>query len=155
MKHNVLRFLYIGFVCCVVSCTGDKVYDRYNHTPIMGWEKVDTLKFEVPKFSQRGRYSTNLGLRIDNHYPFMSLTLIVEQTVYPGARTHVDTLHCSLVDEKGGMKGQGVGSYQYHFRVSEMNLKANDSLHICVRHDMKREIMPGISDVGIEISRLY
>ena len=53
------------------------------------------------------------------------------------------------------MKGQGVGSYQYHFRVSEMNLKAKDSLHICVRHDMKREIMPGISDVGIEISRLY
>ena len=155
MRLNGLHYLYTLLAFFVVSCTGNKVYDHYNHTPVTGWEKVDTLKFDVPKVSKMGHYSTDLGLRINSHYPFISLSLIVEQTVFPGGRTHIDTLNCGLVSDNGKIKGQGIGSYQYHFRISEMALKAGDSLHICVRHDMKCEMIPGISDVGIEICRLY
>ena len=155
MKLKWLCCLCIILVSFVVSCTGNKVYDHYNHTPVTGWEKVDTLKFNVPKLAKGGRYATDLGLRINGRYPFISLSLIVEQMVFPGRHTHVDTLNCSLMSDKGKIKGQGIGSFQYHFRISEMALKAGDSLHICVRHDMKCEIIPGISDVGIEVSLLH
>lgn len=136
------------------SCTGNKVYDHYNHTSLTGWEESDALSFDVPPLAESGQYATRLGLRISNAYPFKELTLIVEQTVYPGKHKQVDTLSCHLFDQKGEVQGQGVSYYQYHFSISQMSLQKGDSLHIMVRHNMRREIMPGVSDVGIEVERV-
>lgn len=145
----------IGIVMLLVaSCTGNKVYDHYSHTLLTGWEKADALSFDVPSLTETGHYATRLGLRISNSYPFQSLTLIVEQTVYPSGHKQADTLSCHLFDRKGTVQGQGVSYFQYHFSVSQMSLQKGDSLHITVRHNMKREIMPGISDVGIEVEKL-
>ena len=138
MKH-IMAFLMAGVLC--VACTGNKVYDHYNHTPIAGWEKIDTLKFEVPPLAKQGLYATSMGLRI------------VEQTVLPANKTVIDTINCPLMGKDGQVRGKGVSYYQYHFPVSLMQLNENDSLHITVRHDMKREILPGVSDIGIELER--
>lgn len=135
------------------ACTGNKVYDHYDHTPIAGWEKIDTLKFDVPPLAKSGVYATSMGLRINNAFPFISMTLIVEQTVLPANRTVIDTISCPLMDKNGRVKGKGICFYQYRFPVSIMALHENDSLHITVRHNMKREILPGVSDVGIELER--
>ncbi|MBU0289491.1 MULTISPECIES: gliding motility lipoprotein GldH [Hallella] len=150
MKH-IMAFLMAGVLC--VACTGNKVYDHYNHTPIAGWEKIDTLKFEVPPLAKQGLYATSMGLRINNAFPFISMTLIVEQTVLPANKTVIDTINCPLMGKDGQVRGKGVSYYQYHFPVSLMQLNENDSLHITVRHDMKREILPGVSDIGIELER--
>lgn len=99
------------------------------------------------------KYATMLGLRVSEAYPFQSLTLIVEQTVFPEKRTTRDTLNCQIYDPKGTIKGQGINYFQYHYLVSERNLKEGDSLHITVRHDMRREIIPGVADIGIKLSR--
>lgn len=184
MRHC---FVIIIAVCLVAfaSCTGNMVYDHYEHTPISGWDKVDELTFDVPALKDSGRYATNLGLRVNDAFPFQSLTLVVEQYVYPTSiqnsksktqtskserinpfakevkvkrvvgkpKVYVDTITCSFFDRKGAVEGQGISYYQYHFRVSELDFQQGDSIHIVVRHDMKREIMPGIADVGISISR--
>ncbi len=143
--------LLSGLLCA--ACTGNKVYDHYDHTPIAGWEKIDTLKFDVPPLKKSGLYATSMGLRINNSFPFISMTLIVEQTVLPANRTVIDTINCPLTDKNGRVRGKGIGLYQYRFPVSVMTLHENDSLHITVRHNMKREILPGVSDVGIELER--
>lgn len=151
MRHLTLIVLTMALLCG--ACTGERVYDHYNHTPIAGWDKVDTLIFNVPPMLSDGRYDTNLGLRINKSYPFMSLTLIVEQTIYPGRKTYTDTLVCKLIGDDGSIKGQGISSYQYRYHVSELMLHAKDSLHITVRHNMMREILPGISDIGISLEK--
>ncbi len=135
------------------ACTGNKVYDHYDHTPIAGWEKIDTLKFDIPPLAERGLYATSMGLRINNAFPFISMTLIVEQTILPANKTVTDTVTCEFMDKDGKVKGKGVGYYQYHLPVSVMALNKNDSLHITVRHNMKREILPGVSDIGIELEK--
>jgi hypothetical protein len=35
--------------------------------------------------------------------------------------------------------------------VRQLQLQEGDSLHVVVRHNMKREILPGIFDVGIKL----
>ncbi|MGI6242887.1 MAG: gliding motility lipoprotein GldH [Prevotella sp.] len=151
MKHWGWMIL-AGLTLCA-ACTRGRVYHHYNHTPVAGWEKVDTLSYNVPPVAKQGRYDTELGLRINSAFPFVSLTLIVEQTVYPSLRQRVDTINCKLVDGNGNFKGQGISYYQYHYPISQMQLQQRDSLHITVRHDMRREILPGISDVGIVLTR--
>ncbi len=134
------------------SCNESKVYDKYDHTPLSGWEKNDTLRFDIPRLTADGMYESTLGLRITDNYPFMGLTLIVEQRLMPADTIFTDTVKCELTDRNGKTRGKGVSYYQFRFPVKKMQLSKGDSLHIRVRHDMKREMLPGISDVGISLS---
>ena len=143
----------IAIVFTIASCSGNKVYDKYAHTPVAGWEKNDTLKFNIPPVADKQLYSSELGLRINGDYPFMGLTLIVEQTVFPSHKTQIDTLNCSLHDTHGNSNGTGLSYYQYNFHITDMKLNKGDSLEVKIRHDMKREILPGISDIGIMLSK--
>lgn len=152
MKTLASVAIAILSMALLASCDSKKVYDQYSHTPIAGWEKNDTLLFNVPKLSQSGTYSSDLMLRINASYPFMSLTLIVEQKVFPARTARTDTLKCDLIDKNGNTNGQGVSYFQYNFHVSDMVLQQGDSLQISVRHDMKREILPGVSDIGMKLS---
>lgn len=151
-KKAIDTLLVAMAACIITACNDRKVYDKYEHTPITGWEKNDTLVFDVNRAKANGTYLAELGLRINESYPFMGLTLIVEQRIMPADTTVIDTLKCNLTDRKGNYKGTGVLYYQYEFPVAQLQLQEGDSLHICVRHDMKREILPGISDVGMKLT---
>lgn len=157
MKHLFYTLYIIGAFILLASCQEKTVYYQYAHTPVAGWEKNDTLSFDIPPLAQGGIYEERLGLRIMGSYPFMKLTLIMTQTVFPHDKSSVktevsDTIECNLIDKKGSTNGQGVSYYQYAFPVKICSLNAQDSLHITIRHDMKREILPGISDVGLKLS---
>lgn len=150
--------LYIILVAMVSifslsSCDDGVVYDTYKHTQIEGWEKNDTLVFDVPRLASPGRYRLEMGLRTSGAFPFTGLSIVVEQTVIPGYKTLADTLNCRLTDEKGNVLGHGISYFQYNFILSDVELAKGDSLHVRVRHIMKREILPGISDVGLKITK--
>lgn len=161
MKKLVYTLLIIiGISTYFTSCSDTLVYDQYAHTPIAGWEKNDTLSFEVAPMTNKGYYKEEVGLRINGAYPFMGLTLIVYQTIYPNQEKgkekieKVDTVQCHLMDQNGHSKGQGISYYQYNFPINIYQLDEGDSIHIAIRHDMKREILPGISDIGLKIQRI-
>ena len=147
------KLFYLFLFLLLASCSGNTVYDHYNHTSVLGWDRGEVLTYDVPRMKQEAKYATSLGLRVSGAYPFQSLTLIVEQTVIPGRKTTRDTLNCQIYDSKGTVKGEGISYFQYHFLVSEKDLKQGDSLHVTVRHDMRREIIPGVSDIGIQVVR--
>ena len=159
MKRLVYLILAMVATMSLPSCKHSTVFDSYAHTPIAGWEKNDTLSFEVSPLLEAGHYRQSLGLRITGAYPFMGLTLIVEQTVYhrnkkiPG-ECKKDTVNCQLIDNNGVSKGQGISYYQYNFPINIYQMHQGDSIHVAIRHDMKREILPGVSDIGIKISKI-
>ena len=150
MKKTAIALIFVSFL---VACNEKTAYYTFHHTPITGWEKNDTLLFDIPKLKTSGNYRSDLTLRINNMFPFMRLTLIVEQTVLPLDTTRIDTLNCELIGSNGIVKGNGISYYQYSFYLTDLQLLQGDSLHIKVRHDMKREILPGISNVGIRLNR--
>src|SRR3712207_5023199 len=108
----LIGFLLIMFLAG--ACTGNKVYDRYVHTPVAGWEKNDTLVFCLSPMAKAGQYEADLGLRITTDYPFMGLTLIVDQMICPSNVHHVDTLSCKLIDERGNSLGVGLSRSEEH-----------------------------------------
>lgn len=157
MKQNIcLKIALITAVAVatlLTACDRRTVYDHYQSTPTAGWEKNDTLLFDIPPLSDAGNYYASLGLRTTDSYPFTAVTLIVEQHLLPSQRIVVDTVDCKLTDEQGKPLGSGIGYRQYQFAIGRLSLAASDSLHILVRHDMKREILPGIADVGITLKK--
>ena len=152
MKSVLYCLLLSTCLGLLSSCTEKRVYYKYCHTPIAGWEKNDTLLFNIPRMTKAGIYKAELGLRINGDYPFMNLTLIVSQTIYPGHKIKADTLNCHLISANGMPKGQGLNTYQYNFPLPDTSLNQGDSLCVSIKHDMKREILPGVSDVGFMLA---
>lgn len=155
LKHALRPLLALAvLVITLGACRGDVVYDTYDHTMLVGWDKADTLCFNIPPMKTQGLYRQEVGLRVNGSFPFTGITLVVDQTVEPGHRLYSDTLRCKLTDNRGNTLGHGVSYYQFDFPVSDLHLEAGDSLHIDIRHIMKREILPGVADVGIRLSRI-
>ncbi|MGN1263814.1 MAG: gliding motility lipoprotein GldH [Prevotella sp.] len=155
MKRNkaIAAMMILTVASALLSCNRKTVYDHYEPIDIDGWEKDDTVTFSIKPMDEGGTYDEAIGLRTTTAFPFRSVCLIVEQRVMPGGSLRCDTLLCSLMDDNGKVTGDGVGCYQYIFPLADMTLAKGDSLHIAVRHNMRREILPGISDLGIRLKR--
>jgi gliding motility-associated lipoprotein GldH len=147
--------MILTVVLAVTGCNRKTVYHHYVHTPNVGWEKIDTLFFDVPPVDHSAVLSEEIGLRISHLYPFLGLSLIVQQKVIPAdgsdnrSIVRTDTLNCSFYDKDGTPMGKGIGYYQYSFHLTDLSVSEKDSLHIAVRHNMRCEILQGIVDVGI------
>lgn len=153
MSRRTLLYILVGMAMMLTSCQEHVVYSHYESTPIKGWERNDTLSFDIPSIQKGGYYEEVLGLRINGEYPFMGLSLVVKQTVLPSQETRTDTLAYQLVDDMGHAKGKGINHYQYLTPLTTLKLNEGESLHVTIHHCMKREILPGILDVGLQLSR--
>lgn len=137
----------------IVSCDDGTVYNSYVHTPLAGWERNDTLVFSPLLIDADGNYTEKLGLRVNGSYPFQRLSLVVEHRILPTDVTLIDTLNCLIVGRDGVAKGHGVGYFQYDFPLPQKAFSTGDSIIVSVHHNMKREILPGISDIGVCVKR--
>ena len=140
-------------VLFMTACHQRTVYDRYLHTSRTGWERNDTLTFRIPPMQEGGEYTEEVGVRISGDYPFLGLTLVVEQTKLNTHERQCDTLECSLIDKNGRPLGNGITHYQYRFHLKTLRLEEHDSLRIAIRHDMKREMLPGITEIGVKLNK--
>ena len=146
-----ILILVIGLLCC--ACNNQKIYSHYEHVSETGWERIDTINFFIPPVSESGTYHEELGLRIDTTFPFQSLTMEIIQTIFPEGRQEYYTKVCPLIDKSGNITGAGVSLFQYTIPVNDIILNQGDSVHITIVHSMKREIMPGVTDVGISLTK--
>ena len=69
----------------------------------------------------------------------------------PSGTVSCDTLDISLIDIDGSPKGKGVNHYQYNIPLNSISLLAGETLYVSIRHNMKRENLPGISDIGLTL----
>ena len=106
------------------SCDTNTPYYHYAHTPIDGWEKNDTLRYDVQPLKKGGEHKITVALRLNGAYPFR-------------------------------FTGNGISYYQYTVPVCQEHFMENDSIHITIRHAMKRDILPGISDIGVKLERIH
>jgi gliding motility-associated lipoprotein GldH len=151
-KALILILAMAGFLM-MAACDRSVVYNHYEHVDNEGWERNDTMHFYVPPIKQAGTYHQQLMLRTNNQLPFLGISVIVEQDIYPVGRKLRKRINCKLVEQNGHVIGSGISCYQYTFDVDSVQLNEGDSLHMYVMHYMKQENMQGISDVGILISQ--
>lgn len=136
----------------MVGCGRKTIYHHYEHTPLTGWEKDDTLFFSVEHMTHDAVVQRDVELRIADNYPFRSLSLVVEQTVQPSCHSRRDTLDCQFMTPDGKILGQGITLYQYRFPLPDVKLNEGDTLSLRVYHNMRRETLAGIADIGIRMA---
>ena len=151
-KRHSLRYSTAAlFIMLFAACKLQTVYHHFEPTPKNGWEKNDTISFVIGPIAEEGRYAEDVQLRVNGEYPFTALTLLIEQEVALSQEKRVDTLFCSLFNQQGDAEGGGICQYQYNFRLATMELQKDEKLRVTIRHQMKREILPGIIDIGLRL----
>jgi gliding motility-associated lipoprotein GldH len=152
MRNKAIVFVVLLTLIVLCGCQHQVAYHEFRHIYEPGWDKSDTIHFDTRSLSAGGSYRLDAELRTDKNYPFQKLTIEIEQTVYPSKEKYHDVIDCDLISEEGVIEGDGISYFQYQFHVRDLSLHQGDSVHICLTHNMKREIMPGITDVGIRLS---
>ena len=133
------------------GCRDARVYDRFEPVSDDGWGRNDTVRFAVPRQKQ-GSYAVNLGLRFNHRYPYREVSLIVSYEWLPSRRTATDTVQLRLLNDKGQPTGRvGITSASVATRLRELSLHEGDSLYVTVHHNMRRDQLTGINDVGFQL----
>lgn len=150
MRNKILLFMMIALG--MASCDRQTVYHHYEHVADQGWEKTDTVKFEIGPIKETGTYGETLEFRTHGLFPFLGIHITVEQTIKPRGIMLRHSQMCELMNQDGSQKGSGISFYQSPFPLDDIELQQGDTLCVSVFHNMKREILPGISNIGIRLS---
>lgn len=131
------------------GCNRPEVYMHYESTPVGGWERKDTLRFDIPPLTAADDYITTLHVRTTTSTPYPFTKLYVEVAQGWTDSCFVDTVECTFADQE--FDATGISVRQYTFPVRVLPRAAGDSAHITLRHVMRQTSVSGISDVGLSL----
>ena len=151
--HWPCLLITVGMAFTLAACESKPVSYSYCSTPVEGWEQGDTLHFHVDSVAHTGNYHMTLGIRYSatTPYPFQSLWLVVHEHWHHPEMTYCDTVECMLTNSDGDIKGTGVSIYQVEQYLHDRQLQEGASADISINHIMQREMLPGITDIGLRI----
>ena len=157
---SFMALILTGFV--LVGCNIGYVYDRYRSVDVNGWNRADTLDFNVGRLPA-GEYDLCVGFRATSDYPYKELGFDVDCTVYTKHKTAAgkDSLSfreihkrekCPVYDDAGRMVGRsGISCDDFSYRFGRLTVGENDSVVVSVTHGMNQEVMPGLMQVGLQL----
>lgn len=153
VKKNNLSILL--FILLLISCDFNTVYHTYNHIPPAGWNKNDTLYYNVIPITYSEALQTFIEIRNNNHYPYSNLYLFIHHNLPDTSLFFTDTIECILADEQGKWKGEGLGTlYQSSVTWKDFHVKdSNMNYQIKITHGMTNNVVKGIVDVGIHMKK--
>ncbi len=158
-----LMALCMTMAVVLTGCHLKTVYNHYESTRLDSWGVNDTLVFRVSPLKHSGTYESSIGLRTTSDYPYIGLTLIVEQEIVSATadkkegwlqknRVVADTINATLVTKDGEQLGKGVGMYQYLYPLRHYELNEGDSITVRIHHFMRTIRLPGVADVGFRLT---
>ena len=144
------------------SCTDQLVYSEFSSLEEAQWQRADTLRFDMAIEDTLSVHHLYINLRNNEAYPFSNLFLIT--TFHgPSGETAVDTLEYEMAKPNGEWLGEGMGGLKESRLWFRENIVFPESgvYTLKVTHAMREngqveglDILPGITDLGIELERL-
>lgn len=144
----LLLTVAIAFVCC----NRKAIYSHYETIATNGWNRADTIRFDIKPSEESVSASGTINIRINDDYPFTTLTLAVSEQILPDGVCFQDTIQFSLIDDKGRSLGQGINLH--NFQQPLHAYKFTDDQHLIVKvHHLMDQQLPGIINVGVSLQR--
>lgn len=151
--------LFKAIVCCMImnwlltACNSQIRYHQFRHIDEQGWLQTDTLNFEVPLPDSLHSHLLTLQLRHTAHFPYKNIRIGLQATSPDSLFTKTEYFNVKLMDEQGYWISSGQGGLN-HLNMGEMQLAPSISgnWHINIFQAMGDSTLPGIHDLGIEIS---
>ncbi|MBP1615458.1 MAG: gldH [Bacteroidetes bacterium] len=152
IKNNI--YIIIAFSLFFASCDNKTVYHSFLHIPETGWQKKDTLSFNIEIKDSMTYVHLSAELRNRSDYPYQNVYLSISYNLQDSTTWKTDTLELSLADNGGKWLGRGWGNlYQTSFPIGNVLVVHPGKYSVRVSHEMKDNSLAGINDVGIRIEK--
>lgn len=152
LKSSSLLLLIAGLV---IACNEQTVYHSYHSISPRGWNKSDTLLFNVPITDSLKTLRLFAEVRNKGKYLYQDFYLVVSHNLQDSTAFETDTLRFVLVDKEGKWQGRGWGSlFQSALLMKEVVVRYPGNYRFKASQGMKDDTLVGISDIGIKIEQL-
>lgn len=150
-----LKSILLLFVAsALVACDKQTVYHSFRSIPAEGWQRKDTLSFNVEVPDSFTYYKLSVGIRNRIDYPYQNLNLSISYNTPDSIPLPTDTLQLTLADKEGKWKGTGWGSlYQSEFPAGSIRVKSPGTYHFKISYTLPDSVLCGINDIGIKLTR--
>lgn len=145
MKWKSLSIILLALATCC-SCQ-ENIVHRYCAVDSQNWHPSYKARFHITDIKEKGNYQMTAEVRLDKHYPYRELWLVVETETSRGAH-YSDTLCMDVVGEAGQLDGEGRNIMTYTAPVRKIPLQETDTVDICIHHCLSNASVPGVHDVG-------
>jgi gliding motility-associated lipoprotein GldH len=139
----------------LISCLDIPEYSESRAIHSEVWSSTDTTNFNFEIANDSLRYNCFVDVRHTGDYPFSNLYLFLDLT-YPNGKHRMDTLHCTLADERGRWYGSGLGDIVDH-RIeykSDIQFPVSGEYSLSITHGMRLDPLDGVTDMGFRIERV-
>lgn len=150
MRHSLL-FPLIGL--SLAACTGGTLFHSYKPLPAEGWDRRDTVCFDLPKAETDIDGTLFIGLRTAANISYQDVVIAVEQHFETPSSYRCDTVRYPLADAEGFALSPGVNHHQYETQHLPIHLQKGQSGSVSIHHLMRHETLPDITEVGIRIDK--
>ena len=151
MLRRISLFLFSFLL--LASCDSGTLMHSYQLLEDNCWDRTDTVTFNLPVLTTDDSCSILIGLRVTDIFPYEMLVMEVEQRYQKPFAHRIDTVYYQLTNHNGDFVEKGLNYFQFETESLPLDMKKGQTGEIRIRHLMRREIMPGIMDVGIHVVR--
>ena len=135
----------------LAACTGGTVFHSYKPLPKEGWDRCDTICFDLPKAEKDINGTLFIGVRTTANINYQDIVLAVEQCLSSPIAYRCDTVRYPLVDAEGLALSPGINYHQYESQQVPFHLMKGQSASVRIHHLMRHEVIPNITELGIKI----
>lgn len=155
LKNKDFKNILLLLVASVLyACNEHTVYHAFQSIPIEGWQRKDTLLFNVEVPDSQTYYKLSIEVRNRNNYPYQNINLSLS---YCDSLCHIqvsDTIHLTLADKEGKWMGDGWGGlYQTAFSAGSVRIGNSGTYYFKIAYTLSDQILQGINDIGIKLER--
>lgn len=153
-------FLLCGLLL-MAACNDALVYSEFRSTEGGEWGRDEAVQFEFASPDTLNTHHMFINVRNDDHFPYRNLFLIATME-FPDGTTLKDTLEYEMARADGSWMGKGAGSIKENKLWYKENIvfPFNGVYTLEIVHAMRKngsvegiEILPGITDLGLEIEK--
>lgn len=147
--HSLIR---AAVICLLLSaCGSDTWYHTYKQIPATVWEKFDTLTFCLPEVPDSGLYDFYVDVRTTAAFPYTGLKIAALTGTDSLAVERRDTADCRVQTLSGIPSGEGITLICHEAPLYRLTLCPGQRATVRLYHIMRREDLPGVSDVGLRV----
>ena len=140
-----------GSLFFLLSCINGTMSHSYKPLPAEGWERRDTVCFDLPQTAEDFNGTLTIGLRTIAHVGMQDIVLAVDQLSEASELCRRDTVRYPLTNAEGDALMPGVNHHQYETQQLPISMKKGHGGTIRIHHLMTPETMYGITELGIRI----
>lgn len=153
-RTTIITLSFSLFTLFILSaCFNGTAYHNYVSIDNEEWFAKDSLHFRIDSIPTTNDFITDLEFRTNVRYPYRNISFVMTQSVRHKNKSVTKTLNYDVAEINGKRNGEGITYRTHHIQFCTMSLESGDTLDIFIKHNMKDNVLPGITDIGVLIER--